>query len=103
MGCRCADITELEADIKTLDDLKILVDELSGYDDTVQENLDNIAGVINDTVIVKSDDIHLKFKQLNNDSRSAIDGMRAQIGTLRGKLERDLKWARVEDSFWPHK
>ena len=102
MGCRCSDIAELQADIDTLKDIYTMADELSSYDDTIQDNLKDIAEVINDTVIVKSENIHIKFKQLNNQSRSAIDGMYTKINGLIGELTQKLNDAKREDALWQH-
>ena len=99
--CRCEDLKKMLSDFQTLSTLKDQAAELVEYDNTVQESLVGIANVINDTVITPEDDnLHIQFRQLNNESCAAIESMVSKIRIKHSELMGEFTKAAAEDLWW---
>lgn len=100
MACRCTDIDEIKDDLKILGDLSEKAGKLAEHDSTIQKDLTAIADVINDTILVPDNNLHIKIKQQNNTSVAAIEGMVSKIGIKKNELEEELSDAKWEDFWW---
>ena len=101
MACRCEDINKMKADLKILDELKAQAAELAEYDSIVQESLAGIADVIDDTLITPvEDNVHIKLRQLNNESDSAIEGIISKIEITHDTVNSEKWSAFLEDAWW---
>ena len=97
MGCRCADLEKMRADMATLSEANGVVTRLMHLDAGVESSLNNIASASSKSFYVPQVDFEQKVKAQNDEVSDAIVALSNRIYALQSELSEEIETAEEED------
>ena len=97
MACRCAEISQYEADIAVMEDMLSKIAELEGKDDEIGQCMDGIANALPSTLIVPDETFCANVKNFNTSTRAHISQLKYSINSSKNRATDKLEEMRQED------